>query len=115
MSYVFDEENRVYIRYVNNRRQVVGNTGEALTVKNIIIVFARNENLGDEAGRQQLYNIGTLRGFYITNGRAIEITAEKTDRRSPTVYRDLYGNEIEINDGNTFIQIVPINAAVEIN
>ncbi|MCL2354686.1 MAG: DUF3048 domain-containing protein [Oscillospiraceae bacterium] len=111
IRYVYDEENRVYIRYARNRRQTIGTTGEPLTVKNIIIVFARNTGL-DGSGRQDLHNIGTLDGYYITNGRAIRITAEKTDRRSPTIYRDLEGNVIEVNDGNTFIQIVPLNTNI---
>ena len=29
-------------------------------------------------------------------------------------YKDLDGNEINVNDGNTFIQILPINAKVKI-
>ena len=30
------------------------------------------------------------------------------------MYKDLDGNEIKVNDGNTFVQICPINAKVEI-
>ena len=36
----------------------------------------------------------------------------KTSRSSQTVYEDLEGNEIDVNDGKTFIQICPINADV---
>ena len=31
-----------------------------------------------------------------------------------TVYQDLNGNEIKINDGNTFVNICPTNAKVDI-
>ena len=61
-----------------------------------------------------MYNTGTLDGYYITNGRAIKITCEKSSRSSQTVYKDLEGNEIKVNDGNTFVQICPIDAKVRI-
>ena len=59
-----------------------------------------------------LINIKTLNGYYITNGKAIEITCEKTTRSGQTVYKDLEGNEINVNDGNTFMQICPIDSKV---
>ena len=69
-------------------------------------------NDGENKGRQTLYNVGTLKGYYITNGKAIEITCEKSSRSVKTVYKDLNGKEIDVNDGNTFVQICPINANV---
>ena len=57
-------------------------------------------------------NIGDLEGYYITNGKAIKITCSKPSRREKTVYKDLQGNVIEVNDGNTYIQICPIDAKV---
>ena len=65
-------------------------------------------NDGENKDRQNLYNVGTLDGYYITNGKAIKIKCYKASRTAQTVYKDLNGNEIEVNDGNTFIQIVPI-------
>ena len=86
------------------------------TTKNIIVTFAENYSLNDGSGkgRQGLENIGKLKGYYITNGKAIEITCEKTSRTTQTVYKDLQGNEIKVNDGKTFIQICPLNANVKI-
>ena len=57
---------------------------------------------------------GTKDGYYITNGKAIKIKCTKSSRSSKTVYKDLSGNEIKVNDGNTFVQICPINANVTI-
>ena len=114
IRYEFDEENRVFIRYAKNRRQVIAGTDNPITVRNIIIVFANHRTI-DNQGRLAVDNVGTLNGFFITNGRAIPITAEKPSREAQTIYRDLEGNVIEVNDGNTFIQIVPSNANVQIS
>ena len=115
-KYVYNPETKRYQRYSKGIEEKDWNTGEAVTAKNIIVTFARNYTLTDSEnkGRQGLENIGTLKGYYITNGRAIEITCEKSSRSEKTVYKDLEGNEINVNDGNTYIQICPINAKVEI-
>ena len=116
VKYEYDEELKEYVRYSRGTKQVDLDTKETVTTKNIIVVKCKNWTLNDGsgAGRQTIDNIKTLEGYYITNGKAIEITAEKSTRSSQTVYKDLAGNEIEVNDGNTFIQICPIDSKVKI-
>lgn len=116
VKYEYDANTKRYTRYSRNTKQVDWDTKEAVTTKNIIVVKCDNWTLNDGSGkgRQTLDNIKVLKGYYITNGKAIEITAEKSSRSSQTVYKDLEGNEIEVNDGNTFIQICPIGSKVKI-
>ena len=115
VSYSYDSENKVFVRLARGEEQVDWTTEEKITAKNIIITFAQNYTLTDSEnkGRQGLKNVGTLKGYYITNGKYIEITCEKSSRASQTVYKTLDGEEITVNDGNTFVQICPINSDVE--
>mgnify|MGYP002551812020 CR=1 FL=1 len=114
VEYIYNAETARYQRYSRGVEEKDWATKELTTTKNIIITFARNTTLndGENKGRQTLYNVGTLKGYYITNGKAIEITCEKSSRSVKTVYKDLNGKEIDVNDGNTFVQICPINANV---
>ena len=116
VKYEYDEETKTYVRYTRNKKQVDLVSGETVTAKNIIVTFAKNYQLADKENkdRQGLNNIGKLNGYYITNGKAIKITCEKKSRKEKTVYKDLEGNVIEVNDGNTFIQICPIDSKVVI-
>ena len=116
VKYVYDEENKVYERYARNKSQKDWTSGKTVTTKNIIITFCDNYTLADKEnkGRQGLKNIGTFDGYYITNGKAIKIKCIKEDRDEQTRYEDLEGNEIKVNDGNTFVQICPIAAKVMI-
>ena len=116
VTYKYDEETKRYTRGYNKTTQKDWESGELVTTKNIIVTFAKNSRLNDGSGkdRQDLSNVGTLKGYYITNGKAIEIECYKASRTAQTIYRDLEGNEIEVNDGNTFVQIVPIDAKVKI-
>lgn len=116
VSYTYDETNKRYTRYSKNTKQTDWTTKKDITTKNIIITFAENYKLndGENKDRQDLKNIGDKKGYYITNGKAIEIVCSKSSRTAKTVYKDLQGNEIKVNDGNTFIQICPIDAKVVI-
>ena len=116
VKYEYDEENKVYIRYARGKEQTDWDTDEAVTTKNIIITFCNNYTLSDSEnkGRQGLKNIGTFNGYYITNGKAIKIQCIKNARDEKTIYQDMNGNEIQVNDGNTFVNICPTDADVEI-
>ena len=116
VEYEYDEDLKEYVRYSRGEKQVDWDTEKTVTTKNIIIEKAENWTLNDGSGkgRQTLDNVEELEGYYITNGKAIEITCDKTSRKGQTVYKDLEGNEIDVNDGKTFIQICPIEAEIEI-
>ena len=113
-SYEYNPETKTYTRYARGTKQTDFVTGESITTKNIIITFVKNTvlNDGENKDRQNLSNIGKFKGYYITNGKAIEITCEKESRKAQTIYKDLNGNEINVNDGNTFFNICPIDAEV---
>lgn len=108
-SYEYDEENKVYKRFMSGKANVDLETGEQYTAKNIIVYSVQNYTIndGENKGRQELNNIGSGSGYYITDGYAIPITWEKTSHSEQTVYKYANGTEITVNDGNTFIQIYP--------
>ena len=116
VQYKYDEETKRYTRYARGKLQKDYSTGESITTKNIIIEFVNNSRLqdGSKKDRQDLHNIGTFDGYYITNGKAIKIKCTKNARKEKTEYKDLEGNEINVNDGNTWINICPKNAKVVI-
>lgn len=108
-SYEYDEENKVYKRSMSNVANVDLVTGEQYTAKNIIVYDVSNYTLndGEGKGRQEINNVGSGSGYYITDGYAVPITWEKTSHSGQTVYKYANGEEITVNDGNTFIQIYP--------
>ena len=110
VKYIYDEINKYYLRYNNENKHIDNNTNEQVHMKNIIVLKMDTINIsGDDKGRQNLNNIGSGEGYYITEGSAIKITWSKDSRTSKTVYKDIKGKELKINDGNTFIQIQPEN------
>ena len=114
-NYVYDNENKVYLRSVNGKSQDDYVTGKQLTVKNIIVYSIKYSGIsGDDKGRQTIDNVGSGTGYYISGGYAVPITWHKDSRKSQTIYRYNNGQEITVNDGNTFIQIVPESGSTNI-
>ena len=94
---------------MNNTKNVDRVTGKQYTVKNIIVydVVYTNYCEGTYCKYNKIDNIGSGTGYYITNGYAVPIKWTKKDAKSQTVYTYLNGEEIEVSDGNTYIQIYP--------
>lgn len=109
-SYIYDATNKVYLRSQGTNKDAIPHidavTKKQYTVKNIITYQVPTRNI-DSYGRKAISNIGGGSGYYITNGYAIPITWEKNSRSSKTIYRYVNGEELVVNDGNTFIQIQP--------
>lgn len=108
VGYVYDLENKVYNRFANGVAHSDGVTGIQYNFKNIIILNVANSIL-DSEGHVKLDNVGSGSGYYITNGSAVEINWSKESRDAKTIYTYKDGSELKVNDGNTFIQIVPID------
>lgn len=116
-SYTYDSAKKVYLRFVNGEAHMNLNHDNSKTqieVKNIIVATMNNYSL-DSYGRQEIENVGTGSGYYITNGYAIPITWEKSSRQDQTIYRYLDGTEIKVNDGNTYIQLFPTSQTITIS
>lgn len=114
VKYVYDAEAGRYTRYSKGKKQTDEASGEDVTTKNIIVTFIKNTTLddGENKGRQELNNFTNASGYYITNGKAIKIICKKQFVGGQTEYVDENGNEINVNDGNTWINICPIDAKV---
>lgn len=115
-SYKYDEEKKVYYRSMSGKANVDLETGEQYTAKNIIAYSVENYTLsdGENKGRQEIKNVGTGKGYYITEGKAIPITWEKESHSAQTIYKYENGEELKVNDGNTFIQIYPTSGSINI-
>lgn len=112
-SYIYDENNKYYLRFMNGIPHTDADSKMQYHYKNIIIAYVNNYQL-DSYGRQDLSTTGTGQGYYITNGYALPINWTKSSRHDKTKYTYSNGEEITLNDGNTFVQIVPSNRQVTI-
>lgn len=115
-SYKYDEASGNYLRYVNGKEHKDYANKEQYTAKNIIAYQVSNHTLnGDVKGRQDIDNVGSGKGYFISNGYAVPISWNKSSRSAQTIYTLKDGTELKVNDGNTFIQIVPMSGNISIS
>ncbi len=106
VSYKYNAETKEYERHINGNPHISESSGEVITAKNIIVYQLTSYSV-DSVGRQNVENIGSGSGYYITNGKSIPITWNKNTRRGKTEYKIENGQELILNPGNVFVQIIP--------
>ena len=113
VSYDYNSDEKVYYRSMSGEKHVDLVTGEQYKFKNIIAYSVVYNTLG-ATKLQDLENTGSGEGVYITNGYSVPIKWSKKNRDSKTKYTYLDGTEIDVSDGNTFIQIYPTTGNLSI-
>ena len=114
VSYEYNSDKKVYYRYMSGEKHTDLVTGEQYKFKNVIAYAVTYNDYGDGTKLKDLDNIGSGEGVYITNGYSIPIKWTKESRESKTKYTYMDGTEIDVSDGNTFIQIYPTTGKLTI-
>ncbi len=106
--YVYDAKTKLYMRYRNGAKHMERVSGKQLSTGNILVQFVSNSGIiGDYKNRQELNNIGTGKGWYITCGKAVEIRWKKTSDTARTKYTYTNGKTLVLNPAQTWIEVVP--------
>ena len=114
ISYKYDLNTKLYTRMVNGAPLKDKESGTEIKATNIIIQKISGLKVLDDKGRLEIGNIGSNSGYYISNGKSIDIKWKKDSRRAKTIYTDIQGNEITLNRGNTWVQVVSEATTIEI-
>jgi len=110
-GFKYNEEDGLYYRYVNNKPHLDEASKIHLTAKNIFVQYT-SQRVIDSVGRLEMNLVGNGKGLYITNGKVMEVTWKKPSRRALTRFYDKQGNEISLNPGITWYQVVPENLEI---
>lgn len=113
VSYKYNSEKSVYYRYLNDEEHISESSGNVLAAENILVYKVTNYPI-DDVGRQNFENIGSGNGYYISNGKYVEIEWSKESRTGQTVYMTKDG-PLALNPGNTFVQILPQSSEITID
>jgi hypothetical protein len=104
-SYVYLDEQQVYQRFYNGLEQLDANTNEPILVKNIIIQHVKHRT-AESVGYVLVEFVGSGKAEYLIQGHYVEGTWERATLSDRTIYKDDQGQEILLEPGNTWIQVV---------
>lgn len=105
-GYEYSEEQQTYRRLINGQVMQDEIDGTVIRTSNIIVQYADQQVLDDE-GRLDIDIVGAGRAKLYTAGRVQDITWVKEERGSKTMFYTASGEEISLNPGKTWVQIVP--------
>ena len=111
-DYVYDEESGLYLRFKDKEKHLDELDNEQLKAKNIIVLEATKKVL-DSAGRLYLKTVGSGNGIYFTEGQSCDIIWKKGSEKDRTEFY-INGDDLYLNPGNTWIQIVDSISAVTV-
>lgn len=114
-SFRYDAETKLYNRFQFDQPHIDENNNEQLKVKNVIIQYANIKHIpGDTEGRRDIDLVGSGKGLYISNGKAVPITWNKSAYNVTTEYKDEEGKTLKLNKGKTWVCIFPNNKEIEL-
>jgi len=109
----WDPVTNTYLRFYRGGPDVDALTGEQLRFKNVIVMYVP-AYVADDRGHVLLEQFGEGRAQVFLDGRVVEGTWRKADRASRTRFYDRQGNEIRLNRGPIFIQMVAPDSFVRV-
>lgn len=99
-----------YERWQNNSRHI-DDDGSIIEADNVIIQYAKTQVL-DEIGRKNVTLISTNKAVIFRDGIIIKGSWQKKDPSSRTMFYDESNNEIELNRGKIWVEVVPTDMEI---
>lgn len=113
VEYRYDFENNQYLRINGDEPHTDHVTGNQLHAKNVIVQYVKTR-LADSI-RLAMDTVGEGGALLFQDGEMINATWEKKTQSGRTRFYNTNGQEIQLNPGPTWIQIVPTDRTVEYN
>jgi len=113
VSYEFVADKKRYLRNINGSPHSDRESGEQIAVTNVVLQYADHHYRGDGSARIDIQVIGSGRAEYFLAGQYQEGSWRKDSIDSPTKFYDSNGQEIIFPRGNTWVQVLRPETAVE--
>lgn len=103
--FTYNTEDGLYYRYQYGEAHIDRENDKQLAFKNIIVQYVGEKSISKQDHQDLTFN-GSGKGLYITDGKAEEITWKRSDDADKTHFYDASGNQLSLNPGKTFFEVV---------
>ncbi len=116
-DFEYDEENKVYLKEHNGSPHMDGKTDTQLAFKNLLLLETYVGMLpNNNTGLKDVSVTGNNEfGYYVTNGKAQEISWSKANGEGKLELFDSDGNELELNVGKTYVTFASSGTVPDFN
>jgi len=112
VTWEYDRQANIYRRFNGGQPHKDLNNDQQLTAKVIVIQFMDEKGPIDELKHMLYKTIGKGEALIFQDGQVIEGGWEKLSRQARTKFTDSKGEEIELNGGQIWIEILPTGREV---
>lgn len=109
VDFVYDGDSNKYLKYTAGTPHEDYETGEQITVNNVIVMMTSIDGPIDQYGHMVVRTTGTTdnsKAFFFMDGNVIEGTWERSSVFDPFTFRDDSGNIVLFNRGSTWVAMV---------
>lgn len=110
-EFTYDAENNQYKRSINGKEYIDKETGEQITVKNVLIQKVSSRTL-DAKGRLKIDMCAGGDAMLLTNGVMVKGTWSREKLDSRTIFKDESGNEFKLSVGNSWVMVADQNTKI---
>ena len=114
VEYRYDRATNLYVRWNGGEPQKDELNGDPLSAKNVIVQYAKTKSIADGKGRLEITLVGEGRAQVFQDGRVIEGMWRKEDADARTRFYDGNDEEVQLNAGSTWVEIIPTDRTVTI-
>lgn len=113
VKYIYDYATNTYRRYHGGQEHLDATTGKPIQVKNVVVEIVPPAIPAGDEGRVNLAVTGEGKVYIARDGQVIEGTWRKADRTTRTLWYDDSGQQIPLDRGNIWIEILPQTGTID--
>ncbi|MBQ7131279.1 MAG: DUF3048 domain-containing protein [Oscillospiraceae bacterium] len=113
-TFEYDESTKTYKKFHNGSEHIDGKSGNQLSYTNVIVLCTEVYPKPENTYLMEVEMVSSGTGYYISGGKAQEITWEKTSEEAQIDFFGPDGNPLTVNVGKCYIGVIDNNATITI-
>ncbi|MBM3704895.1 MAG: DUF3048 domain-containing protein [Actinobacteria bacterium] len=106
VNFRYDANSNSYLRYMGGKAHVNYETGQIISVKNVVVLITDIEGPIDQYKHMAVRTVGSGQAFYFIDGKAYEGYWERGGVADPFTFKNSSGDIFQLNAGNTWVSMV---------
>jgi len=111
VKFAFDAGKKEYYRFINERPHMDSSTNAQISCSTVIVQVTEHV-VKDEEGRLEIRFVGEGQGWIFSEGKVLPIRWEKKNLRDKTKFYYDNGDEVRVNPGRVWVEIVDTKTKV---
>lgn len=114
VKWIYNSGQNNYLRYQGGVIFTDKKSGAQVKAKNIVLLFAEESQVSDAYANLKYNLIGKGEAYFYLDGNYLEGNWEKLTQNSKTKFYEKSGDEVKLNKGNIWIEVLPAKSKLKV-